>query len=114
VSDVSEESAPGATTGRPLRVAIAGCHRMLSREPGSHNFAADFAAVPETTVVAVCDRGAATRDAFRACWRGAWGDLPAYDDFARMVGDGRPDVVADRVDAVGERVGARGAPGVRG
>jgi predicted dehydrogenase len=82
-----------AAASRPLRVAIAGCHRMLSRTPGSHNFAADFAAVPETQVVAVFDRGADTREGFTACWRSTWGELRPYDDYARMLDEVRPDIV---------------------
>ena len=31
-----------------LRVAVAGCHRQVTREPRSHNWAAAFAEVPET------------------------------------------------------------------
>lgn len=81
-----------AGTGR-LRVAIAGCHRMLARPLASHNFAADFAAVPETEVVAVFDRGADTRAAFVECWREVWGPIAAYDDFGRMVDEVRPDLV---------------------
>ncbi|MEZ4732872.1 MAG: hypothetical protein R3E79_37705 [Caldilineaceae bacterium] len=38
------------------RIAIAGCHRMTSRKLSSHNFAAAFAAVPDTEVVAIFDR----------------------------------------------------------
>lgn len=71
------------------RVAIAGCHRMLNRTPGSHNWAAAFAAVPETKVVAVCDLGAQTRADFIACWR----DVAAYDDYGRMLREIQPDIV---------------------
>src|SRR5436853_478183 len=60
------------TTDR-LRVAIAGCHRMVTRQPGSHNWAAAFAAVAETKVVAVFDAGAETRTAFVECWSGEGG-----------------------------------------
>ena len=47
-----------------LRVAVAGCHRMTHRTPGSHNFASAFHAVQETDVVAVFDLGAETRTEF--------------------------------------------------
>ena len=57
------------------RVAIAGCHRMVTRTPGSHNFAAAFNAVPEVQVVGVFDFGGDTRAEFAACWRDAWGEV---------------------------------------
>ncbi|MGI8913628.1 MAG: Gfo/Idh/MocA family oxidoreductase, partial [Chloroflexota bacterium] len=71
------------------RVAIAGCHRMLSHDLVGHNWAAAFAAVPYAEVVAVFDKGEATRQAFTACW----GSLPAFDDFATMLKTVRPDVL---------------------
>ena len=95
-----------------MRVAIAGCHRMLSRTPGHHNWAAGFAAVPETEMVAVFDRGAETRSAFRACW----GDLPAFDDYRQMLAETGPDIVciATRQTMHADQVEAAVATGVRG
>ncbi|MBM4436207.1 MAG: Gfo/Idh/MocA family oxidoreductase [Actinobacteria bacterium] len=72
-----------------LRVAMAGVHRSLSRSPAGHNWAAAFAAVPETEMVAVFDRGAETR----AMFRDVWGELPAYDEYPRMLEEVRPDIV---------------------
>ena len=43
-----------------LRVAIAGCHRMLLRDLTHHNFAAAFRAIPDTEIVGVFDYGAET------------------------------------------------------
>jgi predicted dehydrogenase len=76
-----------------LRVAIAGCHRMVQSAPGSHNFAAAFAAVPQLQVAAVFDRGADTRAQFVDCWEGVWGRVPAYDDYERMLEQVEPDLV---------------------
>jgi predicted dehydrogenase len=102
------------TEGSPqgLRVAIAGCHRMLSRTPGSHNWGAAFAAVPETEVVAVFDRGAETREAFRACW----GQVALYADFRRMLEEVRPDLlcVATRQTQHATQIQAAVQAGVRG
>ena len=36
-----------------LAVVIAGCHRMLNRTPGSHNFATAFCQVEETEVAKI-------------------------------------------------------------
>lgn len=76
-----------------LRVAVAGCHRQVTGKPGSHNWAAAFADVPETQVVAVYDRGADTRAEFCAAWRGIWGEIAAYNDYGRMLEEVRPDIV---------------------
>jgi len=78
---------------RKLRVAIAGCHRMGTRTPGSHNFAAAFHAVPETEVVGVFDLGADTRTAFVDCWQDVWGDVRTYDDYRQMLDELEPDIV---------------------
>ena len=72
------------------RVAIAGCHRMLDRKPASHNFATAFDAVDDTAIVAVFDRGAATRRAFVDCWGT---QIPAYDRFDLMLEKERPDIL---------------------
>ncbi|MDE0448743.1 MAG: Gfo/Idh/MocA family oxidoreductase [Spirochaetaceae bacterium] len=98
----------------PLRVAVAGCHRQVTRKPGSHNWAAAFAEVADTRVVAVYDRGADTRAGFCAAWRDTWGEIAAYDDYRRMLGEARPDIVciatrqthhaAQIVDAAAARV----------
>ena len=99
-----------------LRVAISGCHRMLSTTPAGHNWASGFAAVPETKVVAVFDRGAETREQFRACWRETWGSISGYDDYDRMLAETQPDIVcvttrqtmhADQIEAA-VRAGAKG------
>ena len=78
-----------SASGGRFRVAIAGCHRMLTRTPQSHNWAAVFDAVTETDIVAVFDKGAETRAAFLECW----GDMPAYDDYQRMLQEIQPDIV---------------------
>lgn len=72
-----------------FRVAIAGCHRMLQPTLAGHNFASAFAAVPETEMVAVYDRSAETRAGFVRCW----GEMPAYDDFGRMLQEVQPDLL---------------------
>ena len=76
-----------------LAVAIAGCHRMLNKKPGSHNFATAFCQVEETEVVAVFDLGVDTRAEFVSCWHDVWGDIPTYDDYPRMLGEIKPDIV---------------------
>ena len=76
-------------TDKPLRVAISGCHRMLTRPLAGHNWASAFDAVSETEVVAVFDLGAETRAAFVECW----GDIPTYDDYPRMLQEVQPDIV---------------------
>ena len=78
---------------RQLRVAVSGCHRMLTRTPGSHNFASAFHAVPETKVVAVFDRGAETREQFVDCWRDVWSEILTYDDYPQMLEEIKPDIV---------------------
>ena len=78
---------------RTWRMAISGCHRMVTRKPGSHNFAAALCAVPEIRVVGVFDYGAETRAEFAERWRDVWGDVSAYDDYERMLAETRPDLV---------------------
>ncbi|HEX5415175.1 MAG TPA: Gfo/Idh/MocA family oxidoreductase [Chloroflexota bacterium] len=97
---------------KPLRVAIAGCHRMLDRTPANHNWAAAFAAVPETELVAVFDKGADTRAAFVNCW----GDLPAYADYERMLQDVSPEIVciATRQTRHADQIELAAAAGVQG
>ena len=104
------------TDSAVLRVAVAGCHRQVTGKPGSHNWAAAFAEVPETQVVAVYDRGADTRAEFCATWRGTWGDVAAYDDYERMLDDVRPDVVciATRQTHHSGQIVRAAATGVRG
>ena len=75
------------------RVAIAGCHRMLSQKAGGHNHAGGFAAVPAAKVVAVFDRGEDTRRQFVDCWSGVWGGLVPYDDYERMLDEAKPDIL---------------------
>ena len=76
-----------------LRVAIAGCHRQLLRQPGSHNFASAFCANPETVVAGVFDYGEKERSEFVECWRDVWGEVPAFDDYGRLLDEVRPDIV---------------------
>ena len=95
-----------------LRVAIAGCHRMLLPQSAGHNFASAFAAVPETEIVAVYDRGPETRADFVRCW----GEMPAYDDYARMLREVQPDLlcIATRQTLHAEQIEQAAAAGVRG
>ena len=95
-----------------LRVAIAGCHRMLPPQLAGHNFASAFAAVPETGIVAVYDRGPETRADFVRCW----GEMPAYDDYARMLREVQPDLlcIATRQTLHAEQIEQAAASGVRG
>lgn len=104
------------TQSAPLRVAISGCHRMTTPVLGSHNWASAFAAVPDTTVVAVFDYGADTREQFLACWQETWGEVPAYDDYGRMLAEVRPDIVciATRTTMHAEQIEAAVDAGARG
>lgn len=79
--------------GGRVRVAIAGCHRMLAKQPGSHNWAAAFEAVPDAQVVAVFDRGADTREAFATCWADTWNGIQQFDDYGELLREARPDIV---------------------
>lgn len=72
-----------------FRVAIAGCHRQTQRKPGSHNWATAFDAVEGTSIAAVFDLGAETRQEFLDCW----GDVPAHEDYEQMLREVRPDIV---------------------
>lgn len=96
----------------PYRVAIAGCHRMTNRKLSGHNFAAAFAAVPATELVAIFDRGAQTRAEFVACW----GDLPAYADYGQMLQEVQPDLlcIATRQTMHADQIEEAVAAGVRG
>lgn len=96
----------------PLRVAIAGCHRMALHTLTNHNFAAAFDAVPETQIVSVFDLGAETRSDFIKYW----GEMPVYDDFAQMLSDVQPDIVciATRQTMHAEQIEQAAAAGVRG
>ena len=99
-----------------VRVAIAGCHRMVGPAPGSHNFAAAFSAVPQVQVVGVFDRGAETRAQFAACWSTVWGAIPAFDDYAQMLERAAPDLVciATRQTQHAEQIEGAVRAGVRG
>lgn len=94
------------------RVAIAGCHRMTHSKLTGHNFAAAFAAVPATEIVAVFDRGAQTRADFVACW----GELPTYDDYAHLLQEVQPDIlcIATRQTMHADQIEQAVAAGVRG
>ena len=98
---------------KPYRVAIAGCHRMLDGKPGSHNWAAAFAAVADTQIVAVFDRDGETRQKFLDCWGP---DIAAYDDFDRLLRQETPDIfcVATRQTLHARQVEAAVAAGVSG
>ncbi len=98
------------------RVAIAGCHRMVTPTPGSHNFAAAFHAVPEIQVIGVFDYGEDTRAEFAACWRDVWGEVPTYDDYERMLAETRPDLVciATRQTMHADQIELAVQSGVRG
>ena len=98
------------------RVTVAGCHRMVTRTPGSHNFAAALHAVPEVQVVGVFDYGADTRAEFAACWRDVWGEVPTYDDYERMLAETRPDLVciATRQTMHADQIELAVQSGVRG
>lgn len=89
---------------------------MVTRTPGSHNWAAGFAAVPETQVVAVFDHGAETRAAFKECWSDQWPGVELFDGYDRMLAETRPDVVcvATRQTMHAEQIVAAVAAGVRG
>ena len=76
-----------------LRVAIAGCHRMLDTANRGHNWANGFARVRDTSVVAVFDRDLKTRERFHSVWRDTWGDIPGYGDYDRMLAETSPDIV---------------------
>lgn len=95
------------------RVAIAGCHRMLDKKPANHNWASAFDALPETDIIAIFDRGADTRRAFVDCW-GA--QIPAYDDFSRMLQQAQPDIlcVATRQTMHAEQIQEAVAAGIQG
>ena len=97
---------------RRYRVAIAGAHRMLTRELAGHNWAAGFAPVPRAELVGVFDKGAETRRAFVECW----GPLPSFDDFARLLTEVRPDIVcvATRQTMHADQIEQAAAAGVRG
>ena len=99
-----------------LRVAVAGCHRQVTRLPRSHNWAAAFAEVPETRVAAVYDLGADTRAEFCAAWRETWGNIAAYDDYRRMLEEMRPDIVciATRQTHHASQIAHAAVAGVRG
>ncbi len=97
----------------PLRVAMVGVHRSLARTPAGHNWATAFDAVPETSIAAVFDLGAETRDDFLACWGS---EIPAYDDYRRMLAEVQPDLVciATRQTMHAEQIEQAVEAGVRG
>ncbi|HEU5316247.1 MAG TPA: Gfo/Idh/MocA family oxidoreductase [Chloroflexota bacterium] len=99
-----------------MRVAIAGCHRMLGRQPGSHNWAAAFDAVPDTRIVAVFDKGADTRTQFVECWSSPDRPIAAYDAFDAMLRDVHPDLlcIATRQTMHADQIARAADAGVRG
>lgn len=94
------------------RVALAGCHRMVTRTLAGHNFAAAFAAVPETEIVAIFDLGAETRTNFVQCW----GELPTYANYAQMIQEVQPDLlcIATRQTMHADQIEQAVTAGVRG
>ena len=78
---------------KKLRVAIAGCHRMLDQINREHNWANAFARVQETDVVAVFDKDAYTRNKFQQVWLSKWPNLLIYDNYNKMLEDTNPDIV---------------------
>ena len=96
-----------------LRVAMVGVHRSLARTPANHNWATAFDAVPETSIAAVFDLEAETRDEFLACWGS---DIPAYDDYQRMLAEVQPELVciATRQTMHADQIEQAVAAGVRG
>ncbi len=76
-----------------LNVAIAGCHRMVTKTLGSHNFAAALHSVAETNVVAVFDFDSTTRDEFINCWKNIWPHVVAYDDYQQMMKKVQPNLL---------------------
>ena len=99
-----------------LRVAVAGCHRMLLRDLAHHNFASAFNAVADTDIVAVFDHGVETRTEFSECWRPVWGEIPTFDDYQRMLTEMEPDLlcIATRQTMHADQIEAAVAAGVRG
>ena len=97
----------------PLRVAMVGVHRSLGRTLAHHNWATAFDAVPETSMAAVFDLGAETRDEFLACWGS---EIPAYDDYQRMLAEVQPDLVciATSQSMHADQIEQAVAAGVRG
>ena len=94
------------------RVAMAGCHRMLLHKRTNHNFAAAFAAVPETEIVAVFDLGADTRSEFLTYW----GEMPTYGNYTQMLAEVKPDIVciATRQTLHADQIEQAAVAGVRG
>ena len=102
-----------AENAAPLRVAMVGVHRSLGRTLAHHNWATAFDAVPETSMAAVFDLGAETRDEFLACWGS---EIPAYDDYQRMLAEVQPDLVciATSQSMHADQIEQAVAAGVRG
>ena len=98
------------------RLAVAGCHRMLAPDPGSHNFAAAFKAVPQVRVEAVFDLGEETRADFVECWGSVWGEIATYDNYQKMLDEVKPDLlcVATRQTMHAVQIEAAVQAGVKG
>ena len=99
-----------------LRVAVAGCHRMLLPKMGSHNLAGAFHAVPETEIVGVFDYGEETREEFASNWKETWGEIATYGDYGHLLDETRPDIlcVATRQTMHADQIEAAVQAGVRG
>ena len=99
-----------------LRVAVAGCHRMLLRDLAHHNFASAFDAVEDTDIVAVFDHGEETRAEFAECWQPVWGEIPTFGDYRQMLDEVQPDLlcIATRQTMHADQIEAAVAAGVRG
>ena len=81
------------SSNEKLRVAFAGVHRQLTKDPGGHNWATGFNRVSDTAAVAVYDRKAEVREQFRSCWKDTWGDIEPFDDYQKMLDQVQPDIV---------------------
>ena len=89
---------------------------MLDTLNRGHNWANGFARVPDTTVVAVFDKGRETRDEFRGVWRNTWGEMPGYDDYDAMLAETRPDIVCVTTSQTmhADQIESAASAGVRG
>lgn len=93
------------------RVAFAGIHRSLEDRLAVHSWAAAFNAEGRARFVGVFDRGAETRRRFLA----RWGNVPAFDDYAAMLREARPEVLclATRQTMHAEQIELAATAGVR-
>lgn len=85
---------------------------MLLRDLTHHNFAAAFNEVEDTEIVGVFDYGEQERAEFVA----TWANVPTFDDYGKMLGELKPDIVciATRQTMHADQVEAAVSAGVRG